>query len=96
METPQEIENKIRAIKPYLANEFGVNQTGYFVSFVKGDYDQDSDVEVLVAFNKKIGWKFFDLKDYLESVLDRKVDLLTERSLKKQWKQVISNKFGYI
>ncbi|MGD1891230.1 MAG: nucleotidyltransferase family protein [Cyclobacteriaceae bacterium] len=96
METPQEIENKIRAIKPYLANEFGVNQIGYFGSFAKGDYHQDSDVDVLVAFNKKIGWKFFDLKDYLESVLDRKVDLVTERSLKKQWKQAILQQVRYI
>ena len=96
METPQEIENKIRSIKPYLADEFGVGQIGYFGSFANGDYHQDSDVDVLVTFNKKIGWKFFDLKEYLESVLDRKVDLVTERSLKKQWKRAILQQVRYI
>ena len=92
----KEIENKIRAVKPYLQHEFGVDQIGYFGSFANGDYRQDSDVDVLVAFNKKIGWKFFDLKEYLELVLDKKVDLVTERSLRKQWKQAILQQVRYI
>ncbi len=89
MDTPQEIENKIRAVKPYLQDEFGINRIGYFGSFANGDYQEYSDIDVLVTFDGKIGWKFFDLKDYLESILDRKVDLVTERALKKQWKQAI-------
>lgn len=96
METPQEIESKIRAVKPYLIDEFGIEQIGYFGSFATGDYREDSDLDVLVAFNKKIGWKFFDLKDYLESVLGRKVDLVTERSLRKQWKQIILEQVKYV
>jgi len=96
METPQNIEDKIRAIKPYLKNEFGIDQIGYFGSFAKGDYEADSDLDVLVSFNKKIGWKFFDLKDYLESVIGRKVDLVTERSLRKQWKRAILQEVKYV
>lgn len=96
METVQEIENKIRTIKPYLQDEFGIDQIGYFGSFANGDYREDSDLDILVAFNKKIGWKFFDLKDYLESVVGRKIDLVTERSLKKQWKQTILQQVRYL
>lgn len=96
METPQEIENKIRAVKPYLQDEFGIEKIGYFGSFAQGDYREDSDLDVLVGFSKKIGWKFFDLKDYLESVIGRKIDLVTERSLKKQWKQDILKQVRYI
>lgn len=96
METPQEIESKIRAVKPYLRDEFGIEQIGYFGSFAKGDYREDSDLDVLVEFSRKIGWKFFDLKDYLESVIGRKIDLVTERSLKKQWKQDILKQVRYI
>jgi predicted nucleotidyltransferase len=96
METPQDIEDKIRAVKPYLKDEFGIDKIGYFGSFANGNYGEDSDLDVLVAFNKKIGWKFFDLKDYLESVLERKVDLVTERSLRKQWKKTILEQVRYI
>lgn len=96
MEIPQEIENKIRAVKPYLKGEFGIDQIGYFGSFANGDYREDSDLDILVAFSKKIGRKFFDLKDYLESVVGRKIDLVTERSLKKQWKQAILQQVRYV
>lgn len=96
MDTPQDIEDKVRSIKPYLADEFGVDQIGYFGSFATGNYHMNSDVDVLVVLKKKIGWKFFDLKDYLESVLDRKVDLVTERSIKKQWRQAVLQQVRYI
>jgi predicted nucleotidyltransferase len=96
METSQEIENKIRSVKPYLENEFGIEQIGYFGSFANGDYHDDSDLDVLVSFRRKIGWKFFDLKDYLESIIGRKIDLVTEKSLKKQWKEAILQQVKYI
>ena len=96
METPQQIESKLKAVKPYLSKEFGVDQIGYFGSFANGDYREDSDLDILVAFSRKIGWKFFDLKDYLESAIGRKVDLVTERSIKKQWKQAILQQVKYI
>jgi predicted nucleotidyltransferase len=96
MVTPQKIESKLKAVKPYLQDEFGINQIGYFGSFANGDYREDSDLDVLVSFDRKIGWKFFDLKDYLEATLGRKVDLVTERSLKKQWKQAILAQVKYI
>jgi predicted nucleotidyltransferase len=96
MDTVVQIEDKLRAVKPYLQKEFGVSQIGYFGSFAKGDQHAASDLDVLVAFNKKVGWKFFDLKDYLESLLNRKVDLVTERSLRKQWKQAILQEVRYL
>ena len=91
-----EIADKIKAVKPYLQDEFGVDQIGYFGSFATGNYNAHSDVDMLVTFNRKIGWKFFDLKDYLESVVGRKVDLVTERSLKKQWRQQILQQVRYV
>ena len=96
METPREIENKLKSVKPYLKEEFGIKQIGYFGSFAKGDYHNDSDLDILVTFNRKIGWKYFDLQDYLESAIGRKVDLVTERSLRKQWKQAILQQVKYI
>lgn len=96
METPLEIEKKIRLVKPYLENEFGIEQIGYFGSFANGDYTEDSDLDVLVSFKSQIGWKFFDLKDFLESVIGRKIDLVTENSIRKQWKQKILAEVKYI
>ena len=96
MTTPHQIESKIKSIKPYLKQEFGISHIGYFGSFARGDHHEKSDVDVIVKLSKKLGWKFFDLKYYLESVLERKVDLVTEPSLKKQWKDQILKDVRYI
>lgn len=39
--------------------------------------DAKSDVDFVVEFERPIGFRFFDLIDYLEQLLGRKVDLLT-------------------
>ncbi len=92
----KEIEDKLRTVKPHLQHEFGVDRIGYFGSFATGNPTAQSDVDVLVSFRRKVGWKFFDLKDYLESTIGRKVDLVTEGSLKKQWKQAILQQVKYV
>jgi predicted nucleotidyltransferase len=96
MITSNELEQKLREIKPILEAEFLVDQIGYFGSFARGDYREDSDVDIIVACKKGIGWKFFDLKEYLESVLGRKVDLVTENSLRKNWKERILSQVKYL
>ena len=96
MVTPEEIEQKLKEIKPFLREEFQVDQIGYFGSFARGDYQEDSDVDTLVQLQRGIGWKFFDLKDYLESVLNRKVDLVTENSLRDKWKRNILSQVKYL
>ncbi|MPR33344.1 nucleotidyltransferase family protein [Salmonirosea aquatica] len=92
----EEIESKLKSIKPYLIAEYGIDQIGYFGSFARGDYNKDSDLDILVSFKKRIGWKFFDLKEYLELVVGRKVDLVTERSLRRQWKETILEQVIYL
>ena len=61
----------------YLATEFGVSKIGLFGSYAKGQPDEASDIDILVEFERPIGFRFLDLVDYLEAVLGRKVDVLT-------------------
>jgi uncharacterized protein len=61
----------------YLATEFGVSKIGLFGSYATGQPDETSDVDLLVEFGRPIGFRFLDLVDYLETVLGRKVDILT-------------------
>jgi predicted nucleotidyltransferase len=62
---------------PYLAGEFGVAKIGIFGSVAKETSAENSDVDIVVEFQKPIGFKFIDLADYLENLLQAKVDLLT-------------------
>jgi hypothetical protein len=77
MLTKEKIIATLRGKQAYLAAEFGVSRIGVFGSFANGQPDEESDVDVLVEFDRPIGFRFFELADYLESLLGRKVDLLT-------------------
>ena len=73
----------ISASKPLLAERFFVREIGVFGSFSRGEQNDSSDVDILVAFDKPVGFfKFLDLEEYLSSILGRKVDLVTRQALK--------------
>ena len=84
-----EILQKLKELKPVLANEYCVKEIGLFGSFSDNTQSDDSDIDILVEFYKPIGWKFFSLEKYLEDVFNRKVDLVTKKALKKQLKDKI-------
>ena len=62
---------------------FGVDQFGLFGSFVRGQQNENSDVDVLVSFkpNCKTFDNFMHLAFFLEDLLGRRVELLTTESL---------------
>lgn len=60
-----------------------VKRAFLFGSFTKGEADQDSDVDILVEldYSKHIGIGFVKIKNQLEEVLNKKVDLVSENSV---------------
>lgn len=76
--------------------DFFVKRIGLFGSYSQGNHREDSDIDLLVEFEKPVGWKFFSLEEYLENVFGKKVDLVTEKSLKKQLKTSILNQTEYL
>jgi len=85
----EEVLEKIQQSKPYLQERFGVATIGLFGSFSRDEQTENSDVDLIVTFDKPIGLDFITLKDYLESLFQRKVDLVTMRALKPQLKDQI-------
>lgn len=61
---------------------FGVNKIGLFGSYLKGRPRRSSDVDILVRFRKPTFDSYMGLKFMLERKLRRKVDLVSEDSLK--------------
>lgn len=96
MLTAQDIENKLSEIKPYLADRFHVSSIGYFGSFAEDRQTEESDIDILVNFSVTPGWDFFTLEEYLESIFDRKVDLVTKQALKKQLSERILKQVKYV
>ncbi len=77
MLTKEETTKILRDNYTYLAVEYGVNRIGLFGSYAKDIPTEESDVDIIVEFNRPLGFRFFALVEYLESILGKNVDVLT-------------------
>jgi uncharacterized protein len=69
---------------------FGVKSLAIFGSVSRDQAKPDSDLDLLVSFHGRPSFDgFMDLKFFLEDVLKRKVDLVTEGALKPRMKPVL-------
>lgn len=77
MLTREKIVRLLQEKHTYLASEFGVGKIGLFGSYIKGQPNETSDIDIVVEFERPVGFGFFELVEYLENLLGRKVDVLT-------------------
>ena len=87
----------LRQHESILEERFGVKRIGIFGSFVRGEERSESDVDVLVVFQKdeETFDHYMDCKFYLEDLFDRKVDLVIEDTIKNRLKEPILSEVIY-
>ena len=69
---------------------FHVKSIYLFGSVARGEEGTQSDIDILVAFDEPATFdRYMDLKFYLEDLLKRKVDLITESGLRPELKKYL-------
>ena len=96
--TLEHIINQLQKNKSYLSDKFGVTRLGIFGSFVEDRQTVQSDIDMVVEFEKsrKNIHSFLQLKRFLEKELARKVDLGFEHALKPIIRDKIQEKIIYV
>ncbi len=84
MKQREEIEYILREHKAELREQYGVCEIALFGSYARGEETPESDIDLLVRLERPIGFRFFELWDYLESLLGVRVDLLTPNALRRK------------
>ena len=77
MATREEITKILRENFFHLASEYGVKRIGLFGSYAKDAPTESSDVDIVVEFARPIGFRFVEFAEYIESLVDKRVDILT-------------------
>jgi uncharacterized protein len=90
------IQDRLRRAKPHLSQKYHVNTLGLFGSVVRKDFTDQSDIDIVVDFNKPIGIEFVDLANELEMLLNRKVDLVSKDGIKPKYFQEIQPEIRYV
>jgi uncharacterized protein len=96
MNSRKEILKKLNDLKPILYKDYSVRKIGLFGSFSDETFTAESDIDLLVEFEKPIGWKYFSLEIFLEEVFGRKIDLVTKDAIKEQVKDRILKQVQYV
>lgn len=80
--TKEKILELIRANRQKI-EAYGVRKVGLFGSFVRNEQDLESDVDLLVVFERdmKTFDNFMNLNFFLEELLKRRVELITSDAL---------------
>jgi hypothetical protein len=81
-------EKNIEQIKQ-LCKEFSVKSFSVFGSVLTDNFSSDSDIDFVVDFDENDPIKYtdlyFQLKDKLEQILNRQIDLIEERGIKNSF-----------
>ena len=78
--------------------DLGVKRLGLFGSFTRGEQNQDSDVDVLVEFERdqKTFDQFIHLASLLEDLFKRRIEVVTPESLSTYLRPYITRNIEYV
>jgi predicted nucleotidyltransferase len=94
--TLADILSVLRGERARLFAKYGLKSMAVFGSATRDDFRPDSDVDLLVDFERPIGMEFMDLADELEAILQRKVDLATVGGIKPHYMPYITPDLKYV
>jgi predicted nucleotidyltransferase len=81
----QAVLTRLKSCIGEIRRRFSVKTLAIFGSIARDEAVDNSDVDVLVVFDRKASFDLFmDLKFYLEELLGAKVDLVTDKALRPQ------------
>jgi hypothetical protein len=97
MKSINDISRIIAENRNQLRAEFGVAEIGIFGSVVRGEQDAGSDIDLLVEFDRPIGFvRLMRLEKRLTELLEMPVDLVTKKALKPHIGKRILQEVRYV
>lgn len=93
-----EIKQILEKNNSLLKRTFHVKELGVFGSFITGNQRANSDIDILVLFEKghKDFFNYMRLKYCMEDILGRKVDLVMKEAIKPRLKDKVLNEVEYV
>ena len=77
--TIQEIAEKAKPV----FEKYGISYAALYGSIARGEARPDSDADLLVEYDRPLGFEYFDMRRELEEGLGRPVDIITDASMNK-------------
>ena len=96
MRTTEEIREQLKTLKIKLQNKYPIASLAIFGSYSRNEQTNNSDIDLLVEFNGKIGSNFITLADEIEQELGNHVDLVSKNGIKEKYFNRIKSDLIYV
>jgi len=93
----KQVFNFLSEHKLEMRERFNINRLAIFGSVARNEASNKSDIDILVSFVGKASSKnFFGLQFYLEDKLGEQIDLVSEKSVRKELRPYIEKDAIYV
>ncbi|RLD95950.1 MAG: nucleotidyltransferase [Bacteroidetes bacterium] len=96
MRSIHEIRTTLSNHRNHLFQAYPIKSIAIFGSYSREENTADSDLDILVEFNDKIGIRFIDLADEIEEIVGLKVDLVSRNGIKERYLKAIDPDLIYV
>ncbi len=86
----------LRNKKSQLFQKYPIQELAVFGSVGRDEATAQSDVDILVTFREPVGMEFIWLSQDLSDFLGKKVDLVSQNTLKEYYWNSIKNDLNYV
>ena len=92
-----EVLDQLARNKPTLVARYGVDRLALFGSTVRDAARADSDIDILVSFDgPATSQRYFGVQFFLEDLLGRPVDLVTDKALRPELRPFIEKEAVHV
>lgn len=97
MKTQAEVLQILTQKKAFLLETYRLTRLGIFGSYARGEQTEESDIDVLVDYEKAPTlWRLIELRDYLSELFAIKVDVVTKNGLKARIRETVLAEVIYL
>jgi len=97
MKTFEEIKVVIQKHKDEFKEQYGLKEIGIFGSYIRGEQNEDSDVDILIELERPISFvQFIKFENILSNLLGLRIELVTKKALKPHIGKRILEEVKYV
>lgn len=97
MKNFEEIREMLQKHKDEFREQYGLKEIGIFGSYVRGDQNEKSDLDILVELEKPMGFvRFLKFENALSQLLGIRVEMVTKKALKPHIGKRILQEVRYV
>lgn len=87
----------LQAQKLELSKKYPISEMGLFGSYARGDFSEQSDIDILIDFNDRIdGFDYIKIAHHLEDTFGQRIDLVSRKGIKASYLPYVENNLIHV